>query len=128
MYNITWTNTIADVGTYGVWPMGGTPDENCSYFPGATPKARFEACWKGNSAFRGNVLAGGSSIHGQKPEWPEGNPIVGGLDSVGFVNLNHGLDGDYHLAAHSKLKGKGTDGRDPGADVDAVLAGIRGIR
>lgn len=128
MYNITWTNTIADVGAYGVWPLGGTPEQNCSYFPGATPKTRIEACWKGNSAFRGNVLAGGASIRGQKPEWPEGNPIVDSLESVGFAKLNHGLDGDYHLAANSKLKGKATDGRDPGADVDAVLAGIRGVR
>ncbi len=128
MYNITWTNTIADVGAWGLWPMGGDTERNCSYFPGATPKTRIEACWKGNSAFRGNVLAGGAGIHGQKPEWPAGNPIVDSLESVGFVKLNHGLDGDYHLAAHSKLKGKATDGRDPGADVDAVLAGIRGVR
>lgn len=128
MYNIIWTNTIVDVGAYGVWPIGGTPEQNCSYFPGATPKTRIEACWKGNSAFRGNVLAGGAGIHGQKPEWPEGNPIVDSLESVGFAKLNHGLDGDYHLAANSKLKGKATDGRDPGADVDAVLAGIRGVR
>jgi len=128
MYNITWTNTIADVGAYGMWPMGGTPEQNCSSFRGATPKSRIEACWKGNSAFLGNVLAGGTGIHGQPPVWPEGNPITDSLESVGFVNLNHGLDGDYHLAAKSKLKGKATDGRDPGADVDAVLAGIHGVR
>jgi hypothetical protein len=128
MYNITWTNTIADVGRYAMWPMGGTPEQNCSSFPGATPKTRIEACWKGNSAFRGNVLAGGAGIHGQKPDWPEGNPIVDSLESVGFAKLNHGLDGDYHLASNSKLKGKATDGRDPGADVDAVLAGTRGVR
>ncbi len=128
MYNITWTNSIADVGKWGMWPVGGTPEQNCSYFPGATPKARIEACWKGNSAFLGNVLAGAASIGGQPPVWPEGNSIVGSLESIGFVNLNHGLDGDYHLSAKSKLKGKATDGRDPGADVDAVLAGIRGVR
>jgi hypothetical protein len=44
------------------------------------------------------------------------------------VKFNRGLDGDYHLAANSKFKGKATDGRDPGADVDAVLAGVRGVR
>jgi hypothetical protein len=127
-YNINWTNTIADVGQYGLWPMGGTPDWNCSNFPGATPKTRIGACWKGSSAFRGNVLAGGDSIRGQKSEWPEGNSIVGNLESVGFVKLNHGLDGDYHLATTSKLKGKATDGRDPGADVDAVLDAVKGVR
>jgi hypothetical protein len=44
------------------------------------------------------------------------------------VKLNGGLDGDYHLAASSKFKGKATDGRDPGADVDVVLTATRGVR
>ncbi len=84
----------------------------------------------GNRAahFADNVFAGGGSILGQRPEWPEGNSITDGLDSVKFVKLNHGLDGDYHLATSSKFKGKATDGRDPGADVDLVLAAIRGVR
>jgi hypothetical protein len=128
MYNITWTNTIGDVGTYGMWPSGGTPEENCANFKGATPSSRIAACWKSGSVFQGNVLAGGTSIHGQHPDWPEGNFTTGGLDSIGFVKLNGGLDGDYHLAASSKFKGKATDGRDPGADVDVVLTAIRGVR
>jgi hypothetical protein len=128
MYNITWANTIADVGTYGMWPLGGSPEINCANFKGATPRSRIEACWKSGSLFKGNVLAGANGIRGQKAEWPEGNPIVDSLDSVGFVKLNKGLDGDYHLAANSKLKGKATDGRDPGADVDAVLEAIKDVR
>ena len=128
MYNIAWTNTISDVGLWGMWPLGGTPEVNCANFMGATPRSRIEACWKSGSVFKGNVLAGGASIHGQHPDWPEGNLFADGLDTVGFVKLNGGLDGDYHLAASSKFKGKATDGRDPGADVDAVLAGIRGVR
>jgi hypothetical protein len=128
MYNITWTNNIADVGTWGMGPTGGSPEVNCASFKGATPRRMIEACWKSGSAFQGNVLAGGGSIRGHHPDWPEGNFMAGGLASVGFVNLNGGLDGDYHLAPSSKFKGKATDGRDPGADVDAVLAGIRGVR
>jgi hypothetical protein len=128
MYNIIWTNTIGDVGSYGMWPTGGSPEQNCSNFKGATPKSRIEACWKAGSVFRGNVLIGGDSIRGQKPEWPDGNRIVDSVDAVGFVKANGGLDGDYHLAAHSKLKGKATDGRDPGADVDAVLKAIKDVR
>ncbi|MGD0414424.1 MAG: hypothetical protein ABSA80_03625 [Terriglobales bacterium] len=128
MYNITWTNTIGDVGTYGLWPSGGSPEQNCANFKGATPSSRIANCWKSGSAFQGNVLAGGTSIHGQRPDWPEGNFMAGGLDSIGFVKLNGGLDGDYHLATSSKFKGKATDGRDPGADVDVVLTAIRGVR
>jgi len=128
MSNINWTNTISDVGQFGLWPLGGGPEQNCSSFKGATPKTRLEACWKGSSAFRGNVLAGGGSIRGQLPDWPDGNFITDGLDTVGFVKLNGGLDGDYHLTPSSKFKGKATDGRDPGADVDLVLAAIKGVR
>lgn len=128
MYNIAWTNTIGDVGLYGVWTLGGSPEVNCADFKGATPRSRIEACWKSGSVFKDNVLAGGDSILGQRPEWPEGNFITDGLDSVKFVKLNGGLDGDYHLATSSKFKGKATDGRDPGADVDLVLAATRGVR
>ncbi|MGA2425335.1 MAG: hypothetical protein ABSG07_15135 [Terriglobales bacterium] len=128
LHNITWTNTIADVGMWGLWPSGGSPEQNCAVFRGASPKSRLEACWKSGSVFQGNVLAEGSAIHGQPPDWPDGNFMAGGLDSIGFVKFNRGLDGDYHLAANSKFKGKATDGRDPGADVDAVLAGVRGVR
>jgi hypothetical protein len=37
---------------------------------------------------------------------------------VGFVNLS---GGDYHLAASSFYNNKATDGKDPGADIDAVI-------
>jgi len=37
-----------------------------------------------------------------------------------FVNFNSGNGGDYHLAAGSPYKNAGTDGRDLGADVDAI--------
>src|SRR5205807_691971 len=38
-------------------------------------------------------------------------------DAVGFVNL---AGGDYHLAPWSSYKNTATDGRDVGADIDAV--------
>ncbi len=38
-----------------------------------------------------------------------------------FANFNNGIGGDYHLAAGSPYKNAGTDGKDLGADVDAVL-------
>jgi hypothetical protein len=128
MYNITFTNSIADVGIFGIWFTGGTPEKNCANFQRATPKTRIEACWKTGSAFKGNVLAGGNAIRGQTTEWPEGNSIAESVESVGFVNLNRGLDGDYHLSAASKFKGKATDGRDPGADIDLVLKAVQGVR
>jgi len=121
MSNISWTNTLADAGMVGAYPTGGG-DTNCASASGlrATPRERLKACWK-DGVFKGNVLAGGF-------DWPEGNWSVRDQKSIGYVNLNNGLDGDYHLAESSKFKGKASDGKDPGADVDAVLAAVAGIR
>lgn len=128
MYNITWTNTISDAGVYGLWPAGGKPDYNCANLPGASPKERLAACWAAGSVFKGNVLAGGKSIRGQRAEWPDDNYFADSQDAIGYVKLNGGIDGDYHLSSSSKFKGKGTDGRDPGADVDAVTQAVKGVR
>jgi hypothetical protein len=45
-----------------------------------------------------------------------------------FVNYNNGNGGDYHLAAGSPYKNAGTDGKDLGADVDAVLQYTNGVQ
>jgi len=128
MYGISWTNTLADVGVAGAYPVGGKPEVNCSSIPGQgiAPRQRIEACWK-NGVFKGNVLST-SAARGSASIWPEGNYMVGDQKAIGYVNLNNGLDGDYHLAPSSKFKGKGTDGKDPGADMDAVLAAVAGVR
>lgn len=45
-------------------------------------------------------------------------------DEVGFVDPARG---DYRLALTSLYKGAGTDGKDIGADIDAIDAAINGI-
>ena len=127
MYNISWTNTIGDAGQYGLRPTGGGADLNCSVLPRPSPKQRLDACWGSGSKFVGNVLAGGKFTR-PSGDWPEGNLFAGDQKDIGYVNLNGGIGGDYHLAPSSKFKGKATDGRDPGADVDAVLSAIAGVQ
>jgi hypothetical protein len=46
------------------------------------------------------------------------------VKSVGFVSLGS----DYHLAPTSPYKSTGTDGKDPGADVDLVNAAVAGVQ
>jgi hypothetical protein len=127
IYNISWTNTVADAGSYGAWSKGGKPGTNCSDVGRASPKLRLDACWK-NWTFAGNVLGGVGKLRGQESAWPDGNYYADSQEAIGFVKLNGGLDGDYHLAPSSKFKGKGTDGKDPGADIDAVTKAIAGVR
>ena len=51
--------------------------------------------------------------------YPADDYFPASQDAVGFVNL---AMGDYHLAPSSPYKGKGSDGKDVGADIDAVNA------
>jgi hypothetical protein len=46
---------------------------------------------------------------------------------VQFVNYNGGNGGDYHLQLSSPYKRKGTDGKDLGADVDAIQSATAGV-
>lgn len=63
--------------------------------------------------YAGNVLAGVSG------GYPAGNHYPATLTEVGFVDA---ASGNYRLAASSPYRGKGTDGKDPGVDWDALNA------
>ena len=60
--------------------------------------------------------------------WPSGNLFPSDPTVVEFVNYNNGNGGDYHLLSSSPYKSAGTDGKDLGADVDAVNAAISGAQ
>jgi hypothetical protein len=137
MYNISWSNLIGDAGTYGVWGAGGhgtfcTDDVQAA----RDPKSKLDLCWGDTLTFKNNVLTGGDAIKGagsltakgRGAVWPEGNYFPANQEAIGYVKLNGGIDGDYHLAPSSPYKGKGSDGKDPGADVDLVLKYTQGVQ
>ncbi len=93
-----------EYGWFGADVGIGLPALN-TYFPSAI--------------FEGNILAGGAAS-----AYPAGNHFPATLDAVGFVNR---AGGDYRLSSSSSFKNRGTDGRDPGADVDAVNAATAGV-
>jgi hypothetical protein len=72
------------------------------------------------------MVAPPSSVNNQIP-YPSGNFYPASYDEVGFVNANNGLDGNYLLKPSSPYKGKGTDGKDIGADINAVMIATRGV-
>ena len=47
--------------------------------------------------------------------------------AVGFVDYRDGAGGDYHLSPSSRYRKAGLDGKDVGADIDAVLAATKGV-
>jgi hypothetical protein len=69
----------------------------------------------------GNVFTG---TGGTGTTYPTGNLFPVDNASIGFANL---AGADFHLLTLSPYKGKASDGKDPGADVDAVLAATKGV-
>ena len=47
--------------------------------------------------------------------------------AVGFVDFHNGDGGDYHLSPSSHYRKAGSDGKDIGADIDAVSAATKGV-
>lgn len=72
--------------------------------------------------FRNNVI-----VDSPTGSWPKGNLLVKNPATAGVTNFNSGHGGDYRLSPDSKFKGKGTDGRDIGADISAVQAATAGV-
>lgn len=102
--NFVFTSNIVNTATYGIIgdAMGEGNGTISTYFPG--------------SSFAGNVFVACTSS-----AYPAGNSFAASYSAVGFVNLS---GGDYHLASTSPYKGKGSDGKDPGADIDALTAAL----
>jgi hypothetical protein len=53
-------------------------------------------------------------------QWPAGNNFPASIAAVGFVHPNNGVNGDYRLLPTSPYKNAGTDGKDLGADINAI--------
>jgi hypothetical protein len=101
--NFVFTNNVTPHNEYGIHGSGRSPgnDSIGFFFPGAV--------------IRRNVIPGA-------PYWlyPVDNFYPATLDDVGFVNRTGGDYHGYRLAAGSPYKSAGTDGTDPGVDVDAL--------
>ena len=122
--NLKVTNWIVASGSFGTYPTGGGED-NCSVLSSVRPANELAACWAGDSLFSGNVLVGYPKA---ASDWPAGNALAPDWASLEFVNYNSGNGGDYRLGPDSSFRGTATDGTDPGANVDAVLNMIAGVR
>jgi hypothetical protein len=104
--NFVFTNNLARHNTYGFMGANSSPGLASinTFLPG--------------SLITRNVLAGGDPSR-----YPAGNyfPSVAEFEA-GFVNY---AGGDFRLGPQSPFKGAGTDGRDLGTDVDAVMSHAR---
>lgn len=127
--NFGFTNSILSAGRLEVTSTGG--QRNCAYGAAQSgPAGILKNCFS-SLVFTHNAIIGATK------QWPSGNLFPKDEDSVGFVNYNHGRDGDYHLCKAknqpspcknaSPYLHAGTDGKDLGADIDAVEAATSGV-
>jgi hypothetical protein len=73
----------------------------------------------------GYVIQKDALIAGGDPTlYPAGLFFPATMADVGFVNA---AADDYHLLATSPFKGAATDGKDIGADIDAIMTGTMGV-
>jgi hypothetical protein len=70
--------------------------------------------------FAGNVVILVNGASG----YPTGNSYPSSATAVSFANIGAF---DFHLTAASPFKNKATDGRDPGADIDAINNALIGV-
>jgi hypothetical protein len=117
--NLTFTNNI--VSSPSGPAVTGTGAKAPCGFQGNTARERLESC-AAPFRFEGNALAGADDT------WPRGNFFPGDLKRIKFSSYKSGSDADYRLAPDSPHKSRGTDGKDLGADIDAVIKQTANVR
>jgi hypothetical protein len=123
--NFTFTNNLLGAGQSDIVPPGGG-EKNCSFQPiRQTPSGVLKSCFS-NFKFSHNVIVG------SKGGWPTGNSYPSDHAAAGVVmtegryRLCRDKGGDCKKA--SPALQAGSDGKDVGADVDAVLAATKGVQ
>ena len=128
--NFSITNSILSAGEREVTSAGGGPT-NCAFgVAQAGPEAIFRSCFH-DLNFTHNAIVGSSKL------WPKQNSFPKDEEAVGFVNGHHEPGANYRLCAAkdqpqgckraSAQRHAGSDGKDLGADVDAVESATAGV-
>lgn len=119
MRNFAFTNSIVNAGFYPVWSTGSDGKANCAVHD--SPLTTLNACFNGYQ-FAGNAIVASPNFGAST--WPPENLFPATAAALDFINDNGGNGGDYRLAPNSPYKGTALDGKDPGADVDAVMTPV----
>jgi hypothetical protein len=125
--NFTITNNLLTAGKRQIVGAGGGPT-NCTH-PRDDPAAALNNCLV-NPVFNHNLIIGG------RGSWPPGNILVDDPAAAGIQAFHDGRDGDYRLCQQAGKNGckkpspglkAGTDGRDIGADIEAIETATSGV-
>jgi len=122
MADFTFTNSIVYAGgtPYPFTSTGGGRG-NCSEGV-LEPERMLKQCFS-SYVFAKNVIIGSPPV-----AWPPSNVVVPNASAVRFVDYRGAQGGNYHLQTTSRFSKAGTDGKDLGADINAVDLAIAGAR
>jgi hypothetical protein len=121
MKNFVYTNNLVNAGPAPVRTTGGGT-ANCAYE--SMPRLAIPRCFRPYTFIRNAIIDTPSNypaIH-----YPPGNFFPTSAGAIHFLNFANGRGGDYHLKNFSPYKHAGTDGKDLGADIDAIEAATAG--
>ena len=121
MKNLVFTNNMMTTGPYPVWSTGGT--SNCAFSD--VPLTVLQTCFTPYSFTHNGLIASPPNFPSSK--WPAGNYFAASTTTVQFANYKGGISGDYHLLSSSPFRNAGTDGKDLGADINALNSAISGV-
>jgi len=128
MYNFTFANNILSSDQAIEVGSAGGGEKNCSFNAERQgPAGVFKNCFD-NSNFTHNIIAGGAN-------WPSGNILVKDFGATGVRITHENSLNQFHLCRvkeegckkPSPAIGAGTDGKDIGADLDAIEKAMKGI-
>jgi hypothetical protein len=118
-FNITFTNNLVPAAKYTVWSTGaGQCVKN------GDPDGTFRQCWTDFKITHNAIIGYDSSAN-----WPAGNFYPRNFKEVGFrsTDADEATSG-FRLQPNSRFAGKGTDGKDIGADMAAIEQAVAGVR
>ena len=128
--NFTLSNSVFFVGDRRppVASAGGGPESCASKTQSLGAEAVLQACFDPYKFDRNLIISGRGSF-------PKGNIVVGSPEAAGIRDLKNGVSKDPRLCHEkgpgcpkvSPGTGAASDGRDLGADIDAVEAAIAGV-
>jgi len=122
MKNFVFTNNIANAGTVPIKSTGGGATK-CAYQN--SPVVALPKCFQSYSFTNNAIIATPAKFPAS--QYPSGNTFPATVSDVGFVDYKGGNGGDYHLRSASPYKNAASDGKNLGADIDALEAAIAGV-
>ncbi len=120
MSNFVYTNNLVLAGEYPVWSSGGKT--NCAH--STVPITVIKDCFQPYTFMNNAIIA--SPANYPPAKWPAPNRFPSDVAAVRFTHYNNAVGGDYRLLPSSPFRHAGTDGKDLGADIDAIRAATQG--